>query len=153
MLSWLFWWLNLQSKSYSLCRKDTLSQPSCHSKDINLFWILLVLSNDVTLFTMTVDHDMLRKAAVECMVNIVHHSAEVREKFCQADNERVKLWTLYCGEWEDNPDLALAAAGGLAILTEYSPQVCNKIMAVSSWMTILKVSIHACTSLQLMQFN
>ena len=92
------------------------------------------------MFVICLDHELLRRASVECMVNIVHHSLDIRDKFCQGDNERVKLWTLYCGEWEDNPDLALAAAGGLAILTEYSPEACAKIVAVASWMTILKVS-------------
>ena len=84
---------------------------------------------------------MLRRAAVECVVNMVHHSADMRTKFAQGDNERVKLWTLYCGEHEDDPQLASAAAGGLAILSEGSVDVCNKIMNVKSWMGILKVSL------------
>jgi len=84
------------------------------------------------------DHEMLRRGAVECVVNMVHHSQDMRDKFSKGDNERVKLWTLYCGEWEENPQLASAAAGGLAILSEGSVDVCNKIMNVKSWMTIVK---------------
>ncbi|CAF0734157.1 unnamed protein product [Adineta ricciae] len=59
------------------------------------------------------DHRMLRRAATECMCNLV--SQEEVVKLFTAENDRIKLMVLLCGE-EDEP-LVKAALGTLAILS------------------------------------
>ena len=60
---------------------------------------------------------------------------EVHERFYNDDIERVKLWTLFSGE--DDPALARAASGGLALLSR-DTKICQKIMTVTKSREILK---------------
>ncbi len=79
------------------------------------------------------DHDMIKRAATECMCNLVT-SEEAAEKFL-GENDRVKLLVLYCGEEDEG--LVKAASGTLAYLSQ-SEEVCNKILQVKDWLEILQ---------------
>ena len=80
------------------------------------------------------EHEMIRRAATEALCNMIPLQ-EVHERFYNDDIERVKLWTLFSGE--DDPALARAASGGLAILSR-DPKICQKIMTVTKSREILK---------------
>lgn len=82
------------------------------------------------------EHDMIKRAATECMCNMVL-CEEVFKMYEKEDapTERVKLMTLLSGE--DDFELSRAAAGALAILSS-SEKVCNQIIKVSSYMDIQK---------------
>ncbi|XP_033646594.1 protein unc-45 homolog B-like [Asterias rubens] len=79
------------------------------------------------------DHDMIKRAATECMCNLVV-SEEAAGKFL-GENDRVKLLVLYCAE--EDEALAKAASGTLAYLSQ-TEEVCNKILQVKAWLEILQ---------------
>ncbi|GAB1600206.1 protein unc-45 homolog B-like [Argonauta hians] len=74
------------------------------------------------------DHDMIRRAATECVCNMVM-SDDVKKLF-EGENDRVKLMLLFSSN-EDEPT-ALGAAGALAILSS-SAVVCKKVIEVKNW--------------------
>lgn len=78
------------------------------------------------------DHEMIRRAATECMCNLV--MCEDALKLFEKENDRVKMLLLYSAD-EDVPT-AKAAAGALAILSS-SLIVCQKIVTVNSWVDLL----------------
>uniref|UniRef100_A0A0B7B3H2 Protein unc-45 homolog B n=2 Tax=Arion vulgaris TaxID=1028688 RepID=A0A0B7B3H2_9EUPU len=80
------------------------------------------------------EHEMLRRAATECMCNMVI-SDKVQELF-EGENDRVKIMVLFAGD--DDIPLVQAAAGALAVLSS-RPSICQKIVQVSSWLDILQV--------------
>ena len=80
------------------------------------------------------EHEMIRRAATEALCNMIPLQ-EVHERFYNDDIERVKLWTLFSGE--DDPALARAASGGLALLSR-DTKICQKIMTVTKSREILK---------------
>lgn len=82
------------------------------------------------------EHPDLRRAATECMCNLVQDE-DVIFVFEKTDNDRVKLLVLYCGE-EDDIKLNLAASGALCQLTDMSDIVCRRILEVKSFVTIFK---------------
>lgn len=75
------------------------------------------------------EHEMLRRAAMECLCNLTMNE-EVQQAFL-GENDRVKMFVLFCGD--DQFEVQRAAAGGLAMLTSSEPAVCDKIVQVSSW--------------------
>ena len=80
------------------------------------------------------DHEMLRRASVECMCNMVM-SEDVLDTF-KGENDRVKLMLLYSGDEED-VNLVRAASGALAILSQ-DREICSKIVACSEqWFNII----------------
>ena len=81
------------------------------------------------------EHPMLRRAAVECMCNLVQDE-DVVAYFRKDNNDRVKLMVLYC----DNEDMALslAASGVLAQLSAGDKVICEKILDVKSFYEIFK---------------
>ncbi|XP_022088916.1 protein unc-45 homolog B-like [Acanthaster planci] len=79
------------------------------------------------------DHDMIKRAATECMCNLVS-SEEVAQKFL-GDNDRVKLLVLYCGE--EDEALVKAAAGALASIAHLQ-EVCDKVLKVKAWLEIMQ---------------
>lgn len=83
------------------------------------------------------EHEMLKRAATECMCNLVMCDEVV--KLYEGENDRVKLLTLYCGDEED-PKLVIAAAGALAVLS-HSEIVCKKILEVRPHIEILQSMI------------
>ncbi|XP_021343460.1 protein unc-45 homolog A-like [Mizuhopecten yessoensis] len=82
---------------------------------------------------MTEEHEMLSRAATECMCNMVMNEDVV--KMYEKENDRTKLMTLYCAD--EDPLVVKAASGALAILT-HSPIVCKKVSQVQSWYEILQ---------------
>uniref|UniRef100_A0A8C6G0P4 Unc-45 myosin chaperone A n=1 Tax=Moschus moschiferus TaxID=68415 RepID=A0A8C6G0P4_MOSMO len=82
------------------------------------------------------EHEMLRRAATECMCNLAM-SKEVQDLFEATGNDRLKLLVLYSGE--DDELLRQAAAGGLAMLTSMRPSLCSRIPQVTThWLEILQ---------------
>ncbi|BFZ11471.1 hypothetical protein BsWGS_14510 [Bradybaena similaris] len=86
------------------------------------------------------EHDMLRRAATECMCNMVM-SEQVQDLY-EGNNDRVKILVLFSGE--DDLALVRAATGALAVLSA-RPSICRKIVQVASWLDILQV--HAVSEL------
>ncbi|XP_007479368.1 protein unc-45 homolog A isoform X3 [Monodelphis domestica] len=82
------------------------------------------------------DHEMIRRAATECMCNMAM-SKEVQDLFLAEGNDRLKLLVLYSGEEDEL--LRRAASGGLAMLTSLLPQLCIRITQVTThWLEILQ---------------
>ncbi|KAF5927299.1 hypothetical protein HPG69_017776 [Diceros bicornis minor] len=82
------------------------------------------------------EHEMIRRAATECMCNLAM-SKEVQDLFEAKGNDRLKLLVLYSGE--DDELLRQAAAGGLAMLTSMRPSLCSRIPQVTThWLEILQ---------------
>ncbi|CAL8248899.1 unnamed protein product [Merluccius merluccius] len=82
------------------------------------------------------DHDQIRRAATECMCNLVS-CKEVQERYMQDGNDKLKLLVLLCGE--DDEFLQIAAAGALAMLTAAQKKLCTKLTLVSTqWLEILQ---------------
>ncbi|XP_047397355.1 protein unc-45 homolog A isoform X4 [Sciurus carolinensis] len=82
------------------------------------------------------EHEMIRRAATECMCNLAM-SKEVQDLFEAQGNDRLKLLVLYSGE--DDELLRRAAAGGLAMLTSMRPSLCSRIPQVTThWLEILQ---------------
>ncbi|KAI8764635.1 protein unc-45 B, partial [Biomphalaria glabrata] len=80
------------------------------------------------------EHQMLRRAATECMCNMVM-SEKVQDIF-DGENDRVKMMVLFSGE--EDPALVRAATGALAVLSE-RPSICKKIVQVPAWLDIFQV--------------
>uniref|UniRef100_F6SH46 Unc-45 myosin chaperone A n=1 Tax=Ornithorhynchus anatinus TaxID=9258 RepID=F6SH46_ORNAN len=81
------------------------------------------------------EHEMIRRAATECMCNMAM-SKEVRSSWPKGTTG-LKLLVLYCGE--DDELLRRAAAGGLAMLTACCPRLCARIPQVTThWLEILQ---------------
>ncbi|KAM8974607.1 protein unc-45 homolog A [Pelodytes ibericus] len=82
------------------------------------------------------EHEMIRRAATECMCNMVM-SKEVQDLFMAEGSDRLKLMVLYSGE--DDEQLRRAASGTLAMLTSLEPKLCQRIPQVSvHWLEILQ---------------
>ncbi|XP_012319242.2 protein unc-45 homolog A isoform X1 [Aotus nancymaae] len=82
------------------------------------------------------EHEMIRRAATECMCNLAM-SKEVQDLFEAQGNDRLKLLVLYSGEEDEL--LQRAAAGGLAMLTSMRPALCSRIPQVTThWLEILQ---------------
>uniref|UniRef100_A0A2K5QIS0 Protein unc-45 homolog A n=2 Tax=Cebus imitator TaxID=2715852 RepID=A0A2K5QIS0_CEBIM len=82
------------------------------------------------------EHEMIRRAATECMCNLAM-STEVQDLFEAQGNDRLKLLVLYSGEEDEL--LQRAAAGGLAMLTSMRPALCSRIPQVTThWLEILQ---------------
>lgn len=73
------------------------------------------------------DHEMLRRASVQTMNNMLFDDDVI--KMFEGKNDRVKYFFLLT-TYED-VDLAKAAAGSLAILTSVSKRASRKIFEVS----------------------
>lgn len=90
------------------------------------------------------DHEMIRRAATECMCNLV--MCEDAKKLFEKENDRVKMLLLFCAD-EDKPT-AKAAAGALAILSN-SLKVCQKIITVNDWVDLLlSLAVNECLEMQ-----
>ena len=74
-------------------------------------------------------HDMLRRASVECLANLIRHK-DVVKKF-EAENDRIKYFVALCQS--DDLQTALAAAGGLAMITNVSKKCCEKVFESQVW--------------------
>uniref|UniRef100_A0A8C5CYS8 UNC-45/Cro1/She4 central domain-containing protein n=1 Tax=Gadus morhua TaxID=8049 RepID=A0A8C5CYS8_GADMO len=81
------------------------------------------------------DHEQIRRAATECMCNLVS-CKEVQERYLQDGNDKMKLLVLLCGE--DDDVLQIAAAGALAMLTAAKKKLCTKMTVSTQWLEILQ---------------
>ncbi|CAI9720409.1 protein unc-45 homolog B-like [Octopus vulgaris] len=75
------------------------------------------------------EHDMIQKAATECICNMV--MSEDVAKLFEGENDRVKLLLLFTSN--EDQATALAASGALAILSS-SVKICQKIVQVKNWL-------------------
>jgi len=76
------------------------------------------------------DHQMLRRAAVQCILNLCQ--SEVQVKRCEGNNDRMKYLVLCMGDAEDE-EVVKASAGAVAILTSASSKCCKKLFESSQW--------------------
>lgn len=83
------------------------------------------------------EHLMLRRAAAQCICNLVMLEDVV--KMHEGENDRVKFLALLCEE--EDEETAKAASGALAILTSVSKKCCEKIFDASSWLQVLHTLI------------
>ncbi|KAL8594973.1 hypothetical protein ACOMHN_038770 [Nucella lapillus] len=79
------------------------------------------------------EHTMIRRAATECMCNMM--MSEKVQELCEGDNDRVKMMVLFAGE--EDMLLVRAASGALAFLSA-NPKLAHKITQVKSWLEILQ---------------
>lgn len=80
------------------------------------------------------DHDMIKRAATECMCNLASNNLAL-ERF-KGENDRVKLLVLFC--FEEDVKLISAASGCLACLSR-DEAICNKILDVKQGLEALQV--------------
>ena len=78
------------------------------------------------------ENQMLRRAATECMCNLVL-CEEVKELFRQEENDRIKLLILFSGEGDYG--LRKAATGALCILS-VDHKICRRILDVKQYFEI-----------------
>jgi len=76
------------------------------------------------------DHKMLRRAAVQCVLNLCQSEVQVRR--FEGNNDRMKYMVLLMGDGEDE-EVAKAAAGAVATLTSYSSKLCKRIYESTQW--------------------
>ena len=76
------------------------------------------------------DHQMLRRASVQCYLNLCQSPIQVKR--CEANNDKVKYLVLLCGD-PDDPEVVKAAAGSLAMLTSQSTKCCEKVFSSIQW--------------------
>lgn len=82
------------------------------------------------------EHDQIRRAACECMCNLVT-CKEVQSRYMEDGNDKLKLLVLLCGE--DDDFLQIAAAGALAMLTASEKKLCKKMtMVTTQWVEIVQ---------------
>jgi hypothetical protein len=118
-----------------------------HSNDLQKFEALLSLTNLASLndstknkiaaekglssikFAMFSDHPMVKKAATECLCNMVGN-----EQFMKVlrDSEELRLWLALASDFEDNFECARAAAGCLAMATG-DPEVAEALIKIKNF--------------------
>lgn len=79
------------------------------------------------------DHDMIRRAAVQCVVNLIQdpHMIELYE----SENDRVKYLVILCQE--EDLETVKAASGALAMLCQVSDRACERVFGAKQWEEIL----------------
>jgi len=76
------------------------------------------------------EHELLRRAAVQCWTNLCQSQAHVER--CEGENDKVKYIVLLCGD--EDVEVVKAASGALAMLTQVSEKCCQKVARdVSQW--------------------
>lgn len=76
------------------------------------------------------DHQLIRRAAVQCFTNLCQSPIQVKR--CEGKNDKVKYAVLLCGDDEDG-EVVQAASGALAMLTSQSEKCCKKIFESAQW--------------------
>ncbi|XP_053980560.1 protein unc-45 homolog B [Hylaeus volcanicus] len=80
------------------------------------------------------DHDLLRRASVQVVNNLI--MCEDTVKFYEEENDRVKYLVILCED--EDTDTSMAAAGALAMLTSVSKKSCMKIFDAKDWLDALR---------------
>ena len=75
------------------------------------------------------EHPLLKRAAVQCLVNLITSEEAVR--IYEGDNDRVKYLVILCEE--EDLDTVKAASGALAMLTSVSKKSCQKVFEPQCW--------------------
>jgi len=76
------------------------------------------------------DHELIRRAAVQCWTNLCVSQMQVTR--CEGDNDKVKYCVLLCGDDLDQ-NVVKAASGALAMLTSASNKICKKVFDSKQW--------------------
>merc|ERR1719277_2395783 len=76
------------------------------------------------------EHEMIRRAAVQCWTNLCLSPLQVKR--CEGNNDKIKYSVLLCGDDLDQ-NVVKAAAGGLAMLTSNSEKICRKVFEAKQW--------------------
>jgi len=76
------------------------------------------------------DHQMLRRAAIQCVVNLCQSELQVAR--CEGNNDRFKYLVLLMADAEDE-EVVKAASGAIAMLTTASSKCCKKVFDSSQW--------------------
>ena len=79
------------------------------------------------------DHEMIRRAAVQCVVNLIREPQMVG--LYEGDNDRVKFLVITCQE--EDLETVKAASGALAMLCQVSEIACERIFNVKNWQEIM----------------
>lgn len=76
------------------------------------------------------DHQLLRRAAIQCVVNLCQSELQVAR--CEGNNDRFKYLVLLMADAEDE-EVVKAASGAVAMLTTASSKCCKKLFDSSQW--------------------
>lgn len=79
------------------------------------------------------DHEMIRRAAVQCVVNLIREPQMV--SLYEAENDRVKYLVILCQE--EDLETVKAASGALAMLCQVSEKACERIFSAKQWLEIM----------------
>jgi len=79
------------------------------------------------------DHEMIRRAAVQCVVNLIREPQLV--SLYEAENDRVKYLVILCQE--EDLETVKAASGALAMLCQISEKACERVFSAKQWFEIL----------------
>lgn len=96
-------------------------------------------------YAMFSDHDMVRRAATEAMSNLLPHEEMLQHL---EDPEKLKLWVAFATDYEENLECARAAAGCLAMATQYS-SIANVLRTMTYFDDMVRTLIQ-CGNLELM---
>lgn len=92
------------------------------------------------------DHEMLRRAATQCLTNLTM-SPDVM-KIYEGQNDRFKYMMMLSSE--EDIETSIAAAGALAILTSSSKKCCEKVFELESWLEkIQNLLANPCKDIQI----
>merc|ERR1719445_1102018 len=75
------------------------------------------------------DHQMLRRAAIQCMLNLCQSPVQV-ERY-EGQNDKMKYMVLLMAD--EDEEIVKAASGAVAMLTSASTKLCQKIYESSQW--------------------
>lgn len=81
------------------------------------------------------DHEMIRRAAVQCVVNLIREPQMVA--LYESENDRVKYLVILCQE--EDLETVKAASGALAMLCQVSEKACERIFCANQWYEILMI--------------
>lgn len=79
------------------------------------------------------EHEMIRRAAVQCVVNLIREPQMVA--LYEGENDRVKYLVILCQE--EDLETIKAASGALAMLCQVSEKACERIFSAKQWQEIL----------------
>jgi len=80
------------------------------------------------------DHQMLRRASIQCVLNLCQSPQQVAR--CEGNNDKFKYLVLLMGDAEDE-EVVKAAAGAVAMLTTQSSKCCLKLFESTQWETCM----------------
>lgn len=79
------------------------------------------------------EHELIRRAAVQCVVNLIREPHLI--SLYEAENDRVKYLVILCQE--EDLETVKAASGALAMLCQVSEKACERIFSAKQWYEIL----------------